>query len=82
MKSKTLIKTSIFPAAKRDVFLTLKKLKTLQYIAAPYATFTPENENNNLVWKENVEFAFQFRLFGLIPMGTHVIQCSSPEKMD
>lgn len=82
MKNKTLIKTSIFPAAKRDVFLKLKELKTLQYVAAPYATFTPENDNNNLVWKENAAFAFQFRLFGFIPMGTHVIQVISFSEAD
>lgn len=80
MRNKTVIKTSLFPAAKRDVFLKLKELKTLQYIATPYASFTPENENNNLVWKENTEFAFQLRLFGLIPMGTHVIRVISFEE--
>ena len=38
---KTVKKTSIFPASKKKVFSRLLKLKTLQYIAYPYATFTP-----------------------------------------
>ncbi|WP_196810205.1 hypothetical protein [Butyrivibrio sp. WCD3002] len=38
------IKTSIFPASKEEVFNKLQKLKLLQYIAWPYATFTPVGE--------------------------------------
>ena len=43
------IKTSIFPASKDEVFNKLQKLKLLQYIAWPYATFTPVGEKIS-VW--------------------------------
>lgn len=74
MKNKVIEKTSVFPATKEVVFEKLKELKTLQYVAKPYATFTPEPGCEEMIWEENAVFSFQFKLFGLIPFGAHVIK--------
>ena len=58
------IKTSIFPASKDEVFNKLQKLKLLQYIAWPYATFTPVGENIS-VWQAGTSSAYKFKLFGM-----------------
>ena len=73
MKTKTVKKTSIFPANTRVVFRELQKLSTLQYIAAPYASFTPTDGTVDLLWEAGRTFSFRFRIFGVIPYGTHVI---------
>lgn len=70
----TVRKTSIFPASEKEVFKRLQRLKTLQYIAYPMATFTPVNGNNRLVWKEGTTSSYKFRLFGIIPFGVHTIK--------
>ena len=69
----TIRKTSVFPASKNEVFKRLQKLETLQKIAYPYATFTPVNGKKNIVWKAGETSSYRFRLFGLIPFGTHTI---------
>ena len=66
-------KTSIFPASKEKVFAKLSKLRTLQYIAYPYATFTPLDGTDNMSWEVGSTSRFKFRLFGFIPFGTHTI---------
>ena len=66
------IKTSIFPASKDEVFNKLQKLKLLQYIAWPYATFTPVGEAIS-IWKEGTSSSYRFKLFGIIPFGAHKI---------
>lgn len=38
----------IFPATEKEIFKKLQRLKTLQYIAYPIATFIPVDGNNNL----------------------------------
>jgi hypothetical protein len=73
MKTKTVHRTSVFPANIDDVFNELQKLGTLQYIAAPYASFTPMDETKELIWTAGVSYFFRFRLFGVIPYGTHRI---------
>lgn len=67
-------KTSIFPAPREEVFVRLQRLETLQYIAAPYATFDPVEKNANFSWKEGATSAYHFRLFGFIPFGVHTIR--------
>ena len=67
----TIKKSSIFPAAKEEVYNKLLKLETLQYIAYPYATFKPINGETELIWQENSSSTFSFRLFGIIPFGIH-----------
>lgn len=47
MKTKMVCRKSIFPADIGRVFSLLKKLETLQYIAKPYASFTPVNGTGN-----------------------------------
>jgi len=70
---KTVKKTSIFPVSKKKVFAKLLKLSTLQYIAYPYATFTPLDGTDNMSWEVGSTSRFKFRLFGFIPFGTHTI---------
>ena len=70
----TVRKSSIFPASKEEVYCRLQKLKTLQYIAYPYATFEPVNGEKELIWKEGITTSFYFRLFGMIPFGVHTIK--------
>jgi hypothetical protein len=73
MKRRTVTKTSVFPASKEVVFSRLKELKTLQYVAAPLATFSPINGVENMVWQKNEDFVFRFKLFGFLPFGIHTI---------
>lgn len=65
---------SVFPAKREVVFEKLQRLDTLQYIAAPYASFTPVNEDTDMVWKAGNTFAYRFKLFSVIPFGTHMIR--------
>ena len=66
-------KTSVFPAGREQVCQKLKELKTLQYIAAPYATFEPVEDTAG-IWEAGAVSAYRLKLFGLIPFGTHTIQ--------
>ena len=70
------VKSSVFPASKEAVFLKLQKLKLLQYIAWPYATFTPIGETIS-IWKAGASSSYQFKLMGIIPFGTHKINVLS-----
>ena len=65
-------KTSVFPAGRDAVFQKLHKLETLQYIAWPFATFEPV-DNAVPTWTVGGTFSYRFRLFGVIPFGTHTI---------
>lgn len=38
------LKTSVFPSGRDDVFQKLQQLKTLQYIAKPFAAFEPVDD--------------------------------------
>ncbi len=73
MKSKTVIETSIFPASKEDIFNRLKELKTLQYVAAPLAAFSPVNGAESMVWQKGGTSVFHFKLFDFLPLGLHTI---------
>lgn len=68
----TVQKTSVFPAGRDAVFQKLQQLETLQFIAKPYATFEPVG-NAVHIWKAGSTSSFRFRLFGVIPFGTHTI---------
>lgn len=65
-------KTSVFPSGSDTVFQKLQKLETLQYIASPYASFEPVNDDVQ-VWTVGSTSSYRFRLFGRIPFGTHTI---------
>lgn len=71
---KTVEKKSIFPASRSLVFEKLQKLETLQYIARPYATFTPVKAEKDFKWRPGSTSSYHFKLFGLIPFGTHRIR--------
>lgn len=67
-------KTSIFPAERSDVFVRLQRLETLQIIAAPYASFTPADSRAENMWRVGGVSSYRFRLFGVLPFGTHTIR--------
>lgn len=73
MKNKTVMKTSVLNVTRKELFEKLQEIKTLQYIAYPYATFEPVEHNNDLLWEEGKVFMFKFKLFGVIPFGIHTI---------
>lgn len=62
-------KTSIFPAGRDAVF---QKLRPLQYIAEPYTAFEPADYTKQ-TWTAGSTSSCRFRLFGVIPFGTHTI---------
>ena len=66
-------KTSLFPACREAVFEKLQRLDTLQFIAAPYASFVPVSESTDRVWQVGSTSSYRFKLFGVIPFGTHTI---------
>ncbi len=66
-------KTSVFPASQKTVFQKLQQLETLQYIAWPYADFTPVGDSLH-TWSVGSTSSFRLRLFGIIPFGTHTIR--------
>lgn len=68
-----LTKTSIFAAPAETVFYHLQQLKTLQYIAFPYATFIPIGKVLEK-WEPDSVSSYKFRLFGIIPLGVHTIR--------
>ena len=70
----TVRKSSVFSVSVEEVFARLQKLKTLQYIAYPYATFEAVNGEEELIWKKDNVFSFRFKIFGLIPFGIHTIK--------
>ena len=65
-------KSSVFPASRDVVFEKLQRLETLQAIAKPYASIEPVGTLEP-VWTVGGTSAFRFRLFGVIPFGTHTI---------
>ncbi|WP_312699318.1 hypothetical protein [Sedimentibacter sp.] len=73
MKSKIIIKTSVFPASEEAVFSRLKELKTLQYVAAPLVTFSALNDTGSTVWQKDQKASFNLKLFGVLPFGVHKI---------
>lgn len=73
MKTRIVKRTSVFPAGRREVFRRLQKLSTLQEVAWPYATFIPIDGTEDMDWEPGGTSSYRFRLFGLIPFGTHTI---------
>ena len=65
-------KSALFPASKETAFRKLQQLETLQLIAKPFATFEPVGETVS-TWEVGSTSAYRFRLFSLIPYGTHTI---------
>ena len=67
-------KTSVFPAPRDEVLSRLRRLETLQYIAAPYAAFTPVGEAADFTWEAGAVSEYRFKLFGIIPFSIHTIR--------
>jgi hypothetical protein len=70
---KTVQRSSVFPASRQEVFRLLQDVKTLQYIARPYASFVPADKEREQ-WQEGETMSFRLRLFCCIPFGTHTIR--------
>jgi hypothetical protein len=71
--TKILIITSAFPAVPEEIWPLLTQIKTLRYIAFPYAIFTSADGMERTEWREGETRRFRLRVFGLIPLGTHTI---------
>ena len=67
-------KTSVFPAPREEVLSRLQRLETLQYVAAPYASFVPVENSSDFIWKTGAISSYHFRLFGIVPFGVHTIR--------
>lgn len=80
MKTKRIVKFSLFPAKKEEIFLRLQKIETLQYIAKPFARFIPLDDNQSIEWKEGAKLSFRLYIFGIVPFGTHKIDVISFNK--
>lgn len=73
-KTKTVTVTSVFPAVTDTIWKHLVKVETLQYIAAPFASFKPLTSDDALVWKEGTTAKYRLRVFNLLTMGIQTIQ--------
>ena len=69
----TIKKTAAFPVKKSKVFELLQRFDTLAYIAKPYATFESVDGQTESVWEVGRSFSFDFKMFGFITLGVHVI---------
>ena len=69
----TIKKAVAFPVKKSKVFELLQRFNTLAYIAKPYATFESADGQAEPVWEVGRSFSFNFKMFGFIPLGVHVI---------
>jgi len=74
MKTKKVHISSGFPASADEIWSKLTKLKTLQYIAAPYAYFRSIDTKSELIWREGMTAQFRLKILGFIPMGIHTIK--------
>lgn len=68
---KRVVVTSVFPADMDTIWNRLTRVETLQYIAAPLATFTPLSEDT--AWEESASMLFRLRIFGFVPLRVHRI---------
>lgn len=69
----TVKKTSVFSAKQSNIFGLLQRFDTLAYIAKPYATFKNIDGQTELVWEVGKSFSFDFKMFGFISLGVHII---------
>lgn len=73
MEARTLVRSSVFPAACDAVWERLRHLETLRFVAFPFAVFRPADGAGDFVWREGESFSLRLALFGLVPLGTHRI---------
>lgn len=69
----TVKKTSVFSAKQSNIFGLLQRFDTLAYIAKPYAIFKNIDGQTELVWEVGKSFSFDFKMFGFISLGVHII---------
>lgn len=73
-KTKIVSISSVFPASPEQIWSQLVKVETLQYIAAPYASFRPVNSDESMTWQKGAVSRFYLRIFGFISAGVHEIR--------
>ena len=73
MKTRTISIATILPASIDTIWENLQQIKTLQYIAAPYAYFKSVG-NRGMEWKEGEISQFYLKVFGFLPLGVHTIK--------
>jgi ligand-binding SRPBCC domain-containing protein len=73
-RTKTVTVTSVFSAPPDEIWERLTRVETLQYIAAPFASFSPVDPDKEMVWREGETSQFRLRIFGFLPVGVHTIQ--------
>ena len=79
MNPQTVHISTCFPAAMGTIWDRLQRVDTLQYIAAPYATFKPV-DNTLAVWREGETSKYHLKLFGFIYLGVHTISVKQFDK--
>lgn len=72
MRQAVVEKTSFFPAKAERVWALLGQIETLQYIAAPYAAFTPVDGKTD--WREGETYRLALKLMGVAPLGVHTVR--------
>ena len=73
-RTKTVAVTSVFPVSPDEIWERLTRVETLQYIAAPFASFSPLAPDKEMVWREGETSQFRLRIFGFLPVGVHTIE--------
>ena len=76
---KTITVSTRLPATPDAVWEKLQNISTLQYIASPFASFKPL-DNQPFVWSEGNEFKFRLKVCGVLPMGVHTIRVVAFDK--
>jgi len=74
MKTRTVTVSSFLPAGAAQIRELLRELATLQYIASPYAQFSPIEANASVTWSEGSQTRLNLRIFGLVPLGVHTVR--------
>jgi hypothetical protein len=64
---------SIFPASIENIYEKIKKISTLQFIAAPYAYFE-QIDTKNLSWQAGETSEYFLFIFKFINIGIHTIK--------
>lgn len=71
--------SSILPASVDEVWDKLQHLGTLQYVAAPFASFESLDKGKT-IWREGETTKYKLKLFGIFSLGVHTIKIIQFEK--
>jgi hypothetical protein len=80
MRMKVITVSSVFPATPDEIWARLVQVETLQYVAAPYAAFSPVDPEEGTAWEEGAVLRFRLRVCGIIPMGMHTVKVKKFDK--